>query len=77
MEPIQVTARFDPNGEIQPESFQWKGREYPVVSTGRQWFDEKGCHVLVMDPDDQVYELIFVPAVLIWYMGSLGVVYRG
>lgn len=72
MIPIQVTARFESNGEIQPESFRWQGSEYPVISTGRRWFDEKGCHVLVMVPGDQVVELVFVPAEMVWYMGSLG-----
>jgi hypothetical protein len=72
MVPIQVTARFEGNGEIMPESFRWQGSEYPVISTGRRWFDEKGHHVLVMIPGDQVFELVFIPSEMAWYMGSMG-----
>jgi len=72
MVPIRVTAKFNPEGEINPENFSWQGIEYPVVSTGRHWHDEKGFHVLVMVPGDQIFELVFVPTELVWYMGSLG-----
>jgi hypothetical protein len=72
MIPIRITALFDTNGEIRPESFRWQSNDYPVVSSGRHWYDEKGYHILIMAPDEQVYELIFVPTEMLWYMGSLG-----
>ena len=72
MIPIKVTARFDEKGEISPESFYWQSSEYPVISTGRSWSDEKGRHVLVMIPGDQIFELVFVPAEMIWYLGTVG-----
>jgi hypothetical protein len=72
MAPIQVTARFEANGEIKPENFHWQGINYPVVSTGRHWVDDKGYHILVMTPGDQFHELIFVPTEMLWYMSNVG-----
>jgi hypothetical protein len=71
MVPIQVTALFNANGEIRPENFHWQGINYPVVSTGRHWYDDRGYHILVMAPGEQVYELLFVPTEMLWYMGNL------
>jgi hypothetical protein len=71
MIPIQVTAQFEIDGEIRPISFHWQGMEYPVLSTGRRWFDDKGQHVLVMIPGDQIIELVFVPVELVWYMNKI------
>jgi hypothetical protein len=72
MIPIKVTALFNANGEIKPESFHWQGSNYPVASTGRHWYDDKGYHILVMATGDQVYELIFVPTEMMWYMDNFG-----
>ncbi|MBP1692182.1 MAG: hypothetical protein H6Q37_65 [Chloroflexi bacterium] len=72
MVPIRVTARFNPDGEIIPENFNWQGIDYPITSVGRHWQDVRGFHILVMVPGDQIFELVFVAAELVWYMGSLG-----
>jgi hypothetical protein len=68
MEPVEVTAVFDPEGEITPLRFSYQGRTQPVSSTGRRWEDEQGLHILVMSPDNRVFELIFSPNGRIWYL---------
>lgn len=72
MVPIEVIAKFSSQGLLSPLSFRWQGDELPVVSTGRHWYDEKGFHILVMIPDEKVYELVFLPGEMQWYLGSLG-----
>lgn len=59
MEPVQVQARWKRNGGFEPIRFFWKGVMYRVESTGRDWEDEQGVHVLVMIQGGQVYELVF------------------
>jgi hypothetical protein len=73
MEAIDVTARFDSQGNISPLSFTWQGQTYPVGSTGRRWEDAEGKHVLVMVPGEKVFELVFIPSVGRWYLGKFGV----
>jgi hypothetical protein len=65
-EPIAVEARFDPDGRIVPLAFLWKGQRIPVHTQGRQWRDEGAYHFLVMDPGQQVYELVFSPSDSTW-----------
>jgi hypothetical protein len=72
MIPINVSARFRMDGEIIPENFDWQGGTFPVVSTGRHWIDGKNYHILVMVPGDDVFELVFVPGEMQWYLGNLG-----
>ena len=66
MEPVEVVARFDPEGFAKPLKFTWQDRTYPVNSVGRHWRDEDGAHVLLVASDD-VYELLFKPADGRWY----------
>jgi hypothetical protein len=66
VEPIEVTARFNPQGEITPLSFVWRGHTYNVESTGRRWQGKDGVYVLVMVPGDQVYRLLFQPEEVRW-----------
>jgi hypothetical protein len=72
MKPVQVTARFDPDGKATPLSFTWLGQTYPVNAIGRRWSDEEGQHILVMVPGEQVFELIFAPADARWYLRQPG-----
>lgn len=71
MEPVAVTARFDVNGKIIPQSFSWKNKNYKVASVGRSWENETGRHILVMTPGDRVFELIFVPVSNLWFLRQL------
>jgi hypothetical protein len=68
MEPVEVTAVFDKNGEIRPLQFTWKEQVYLVDMAGRRWTDERGQHILVMVPGDRVFELVFDPAGPRWYL---------
>ena len=68
MEAIEVTANFNRDGNLIPLEFIWKGKTYPVISIGRHWKDEKGIHILVMVPDETVYELVFSPQEISWFL---------
>ena len=57
--PAQVTARWDASGFFIPRGFVWQDMEYQVESTGRQWEDDEGLHVLCMVPGGAVFDLIF------------------
>jgi hypothetical protein len=68
MEPIGITIRFNIDGQIEPLRLTWRGHDYPVTSTGRRWDDEQGKHILIMVPGDKVYEILFVPEEVRWYL---------
>lgn len=59
LEPVEVAARWKHGGTFEPSQFSWHGKIYHVKSTGREWEDEDGYHVLCMIADGQVFELIF------------------
>jgi hypothetical protein len=66
--PTEVVARFDLEGQITPQQFTWRNRTMMVVEIGRRWIDEDGTHALVMAPGEQIYELLFAPEELRWYL---------
>ena len=68
MEQIEVTARFDAHGQINPLGFVWKGRSYRVESIGRTWKADDGIHILVMTIRNRVYHLLFKPDKACWYL---------
>lgn len=68
MEPIEVIARFDAQGRLTPLSFTWQGQSVPVASAGRRWQDERGEHILVMIPFEQICELVYDQAEGRWYV---------
>ena len=72
MEPIEVTARFGPQGQITPLRFNWKGHSYLVESTGRRWNGTDGMHILVMAISGDMFELLFAPGEGRWYLGQAG-----
>lgn len=71
MEPVEVVARFDAQGQVIPLSFTWQGQTFPVDSIGRGWQDASGEHILAMVPGERVCELIFIPAEKRWYVRFL------
>ncbi len=71
MDIVEVTARFGADGKITPYSFNWKGRDYPIASVGRSWRDDAGEHILVMVAGDRIFELIFKPQEVTWYLRRL------
>jgi hypothetical protein len=70
MDPIEVTVRFDPQGQITPLRFTWKDRSYLVESTGRRWTGADGQHILVMTGGGAMFELLFSPGEGRWYLGQ-------
>ncbi|MCC7130081.1 MAG: hypothetical protein B6D39_01970 [Anaerolineae bacterium UTCFX2] len=67
-EPIEVKARFDEQGNITPLEFVWKGSRIVAASVGRSWETAGERHILTLDLQAQVYELIFVSAEGRWYL---------
>ncbi len=70
MDPIEITVRFDPQGQITPLQFTWKGRHYLVESVGRHWSGADGQHILVMTGSGKMFELVFAPGEGRWYLGE-------
>ncbi len=68
MDPIEVTAHFDPKGNILPRSFVWRRRTYRVDSIGRRWNGSDGHHIMVMTPGNRAHHLLFNPTDGIWYL---------
>ncbi len=66
MDPIEVTVRFDPQGNIIPLSFIWQRRTYRIDSIGRQWEAKDGQHVLVMTLGNRVHHLLHTDKG-VWY----------
>jgi hypothetical protein len=72
MEPIEVTARFDVQGNITPLNFSWKGGIYQVESTGKRWQDVQGMHFLVMISGEKIYELTYQSGEGRWFIDQPG-----
>lgn len=72
MEPIEVVVRFKDNGRIEPVSFTSNGVTRRVFSTGRQWRDDHGYHILIMVSGGRAYELNFDPVPMAWYLRAIG-----
>jgi hypothetical protein len=72
MEPVEVTARFDAQGDITPLQFSWKGGVYRVESCGRHWQDEQGMHFQVMVASGLIYELTYHSGEGRWFIGQAG-----
>jgi hypothetical protein len=70
MEPVEVTARFDLQGEITPMNLVKDQKTIPVTGVGRRWSDSQGVHILVMVPGGQIFELLFAYAQNRWFMSS-------
>jgi PncC family amidohydrolase len=61
LEPVRVTARFTDDGKIILRHFSHANRKIVVDSIGRQWEDEYGKHILVMDSQRNTYHLVLLP----------------
>ena len=68
MEAVEVLARFDAQGNIEPHSFYWNKSKYNIVSVGRRWIVEPNVHILVMIPEGRVFELIYSKKDTCWYL---------
>jgi hypothetical protein len=72
MEAIEVTARFASDGTIQPIQFKWRKHIYQVEAIGRSWENHNELHILVMAPEEQVFELLFERSEGQWYLRTTG-----
>jgi hypothetical protein len=71
-QPVEVIAYFDIDGYLTPLSFTQQGHTYAVDASGRRWQDDAGQHFLVMAPGERIFELVFDPATLRWYLQPRG-----
>jgi hypothetical protein len=69
METIEVTARWDEDGQVSPLQFRWKGTILHVEAIGRRWQDEAGLHALVKAMEGRTFELVFKPDEMKWFLG--------
>lgn len=67
MEPIDLIARFDKEGRVQPLRFVWRGVNQEIESTGRRWSTEEGLFILVMTAEKKTFRLLEVRAEGKWY----------
>ena len=67
MEKIEVTARFNPEGEITPLEFNPGSGSIRVHAVGRSWKTEEGFHILVLDLQSRAHHLLFTPVEVTWY----------
>jgi hypothetical protein len=68
MQPVEVTAKFTPEGRITPLKFCRQDRQYQVESTERRWQEQNGYHILVMAASGQIFELLFSRLESRWYL---------
>ncbi len=68
--PTRVSAQWEPAGRFIPRRFVWQDQEYLVESTGRQWEDADGLHILCMVPGGAVFDLIFRLQPAGWWLRS-------
>jgi len=71
MQPVEVTARFDANGQLIPLQVVQAGRAWRIESIGRRWEDASGRHILVMLPGSRTVELVYNPGELRWYLRTI------
>jgi hypothetical protein len=64
--PIRLTCSFDEQGQVTVQSIVWQERSYTIVTVGRQWVDEAGCHVMAQGADGSRFELELSRDDLIW-----------
>ena len=58
---ITVETRLNAEGELLPQSFNWRGHRLRVLSHGRRWEQAGQLHFLVQDDLQGTYELAFEP----------------
>lgn len=74
MEPVEVIAVFNEQGEVSPLSFKRGGQQYQVDKVGKQWEDDTGKHFIIYFPVEKVLELVFSGATFRWYLNQVGIV---
>lgn len=68
MDPINVTAKFTDKGNIILLRLDMPGQILKVESTGREWEEEDGRHMLAMVEGNRVYHLLFSPQKMMWFI---------
>jgi hypothetical protein len=59
---------FETDGRPRIRRFRWRSLDYYVTAVGRAWVDDDGRHVLVMDRDERIYELVLTRSDLHWHL---------
>jgi hypothetical protein len=69
MDRIEVSNQYDDQGQPIPLQFTWQRQVYRVEEVGRRWQEAGDLHILGMTSGSQVYELVFRPAQIEWFLG--------
>jgi hypothetical protein len=64
-EQIGVDCIFEADGSLQVRRVHVAGR-WMAIGQGRQGVDQRGRHVLIMLPGDQVREILLRPDTMTW-----------
>lgn len=67
MTSVGVDCVFFSSGSVRIQRVQL-GDRWRSVSQGRQWLDQYGRHVLIMLPDNEVWEIVLRPDSMAWEM---------
>jgi len=68
MEKIEITTRFKRDGSLIPIEFSLEDQTVQILNVGRQWDNDDGKHILVMDYRENTYHLYFQLSNLSWYL---------
>lgn len=68
MEKIDITTRFKRDGSLIPIDFSLEDQTIQIMNIGRQWDNEDGKHILVVDFGENTYHLFFQLSDLSWYL---------
>ena len=63
-----VVSHINPQGEVIPLRFTWRGATYEITSWGRRWTAIDGEHSLVMAATGRMFELVYRPQDGDWYL---------
>lgn len=73
-DPISVTAALDNQGRAGLQRLTWQEQPYTIVSTGRQWDEADGRHIMAEAADGTRFEIVLQREDLIWHVRK---VWRG
>ena len=72
MQPVEVVARFDKQGQVTPIRMVWRNHTHAIESTGRRWQAADGLHILVTTAEGRMFELRFDLPAGVWYLVQAG-----
>ncbi len=65
-DPVEVSSTLRADGHLIVHQLTWQGRNYPIVTMGRQWADAAGRYALIEAADGTRLELHLNRESLLW-----------